>query len=95
MVEALIAISCACLGAGMATIYWRDVHRCHVLKLHEHVKWWIAHCDKCEQQNGEHIRNLSRIAKGAIATNEAYREFLRDKLIIDLSMTKRREPPQA
>ena len=95
MVEALIAISFACLGAGMATIWWRDVHRCQVSRLHERVEWWIKHCDKCEQQNGQHIRNLSRIAEGAIATNEAYREFLHDKLIINLSPTKRREPPQA
>jgi hypothetical protein len=79
----------------MATIWWHDVHRWQVSKWHERVKWWIEHCDKCERQNGEHIRNLSRIAEGAIATNEAYREFLRDKIIIDLSATKRREPPQA
>lgn len=86
--EALIAIGCTFLGAGMATTWWRNVHL-------ERIEWWIAHCDKCEQQFRKHLRNLSRIAESAIATNDTYREFLRDKIIIDMSATKRREPPQA
>lgn len=95
MVEVLIAISCTCLGAGMATIWRGNVHRRHIAEWRERLQWWIEHCEQCEQQNGEHIRKLCEICEGAITVNKAWREFLRDKVVIDLAVAKRRDPPQA
>jgi hypothetical protein len=75
----LLAAACLCIGAGITNAIWVGIHRRYVFSSHERFQRECKYGDRMLQ----HVRNMGKIAESAMGTNDAYRDLLVGKIIID------------
>lgn len=90
-IQLLILFSGMCLGASIANAIWLRVFRRHVAQCNDRIARECEYGDKMEQ----HCRNMIKHAENAFGMVDAYREYLRDKIVIDDPSVPRRPGGQA
>lgn len=91
LTDIITAICFLCFGAGGATLFWIRIRRRNIAWTRKQLDWWYDHSGRLLQR----ARNMAVIADRAMARGDWYREYLRNKIILDDPSTfaSRRERP--